>query len=148
MPSVSNDVQRCKNTRRNSVLNYKSAALPAELCRHLGKTPMVSSPKLKLYTTNGRPEANSAPKDTSWNSEQSRQPVSPQAVAFHRNLRPKFRSAFSFDAWQDGVASSLADANFRGFLCLSGRPLQQRFSGSPSSCCFSRSRLPAFSCWR
>jgi len=26
--------QRCENLRKNSLLNYKSAALPTELCRH------------------------------------------------------------------------------------------------------------------
>jgi len=35
MPSISNGAQRSENVRKNSFLNYKSAALPAELCRHL-----------------------------------------------------------------------------------------------------------------
>src|SRR5262245_60350763 len=33
LPSVSNGVQRSENPRKNSFLNYKSAVLPAELCR-------------------------------------------------------------------------------------------------------------------
>jgi hypothetical protein len=32
-PSVGNAVQRCENIRNSLGLNYKSAALPAELCR-------------------------------------------------------------------------------------------------------------------
>jgi hypothetical protein len=32
-PSVSNTAQASENARKNSFLNYKSAALPAELCR-------------------------------------------------------------------------------------------------------------------
>jgi len=35
MPSVRNGAQASENPRKNSLLNYKSAALPAELCRHL-----------------------------------------------------------------------------------------------------------------
>ena len=34
LPSVSNDMQRSETLRNSLVLNYKSAALPAELCRH------------------------------------------------------------------------------------------------------------------
>ena len=33
MPSVGNGAQAGENERKNSFLNYKSAALPAELCR-------------------------------------------------------------------------------------------------------------------
>jgi hypothetical protein len=33
-PSVSNGVQRSENERKNSFLNYETAALPAELRRH------------------------------------------------------------------------------------------------------------------
>jgi hypothetical protein len=34
-PSVRNSAQASENVRKNSFLNYKSATLPAELCRHL-----------------------------------------------------------------------------------------------------------------
>jgi hypothetical protein len=33
LPSVRNAAQVSENARKNSFLNYKSAALPAELCR-------------------------------------------------------------------------------------------------------------------
>ena len=36
-PSVSNAAQASENARKNSVLNYKSAALPTELCRHFAR---------------------------------------------------------------------------------------------------------------
>jgi hypothetical protein len=36
-PGVSNAAQASKNARKNSVLNYKSAALPTELCRHFAR---------------------------------------------------------------------------------------------------------------
>ena len=34
-PSISDAVQPGENMRKNSFLNYKSAALPAELCRRM-----------------------------------------------------------------------------------------------------------------
>ena len=34
LPSVSNDMQSSETLRNSLGLNYKSAALPAELCRH------------------------------------------------------------------------------------------------------------------
>jgi hypothetical protein len=35
LPSVSNDMQSSETLRNSLGLNYKSAALPTELCRHL-----------------------------------------------------------------------------------------------------------------
>jgi hypothetical protein len=57
LPGVSNGVQRCENKRKNSILNYKSAALPAELYRHLpGKILSdAASASLFLYAFSIRP---------------------------------------------------------------------------------------------
>jgi hypothetical protein len=38
LPNVPYAVKRSENKRKNSVLNYKSAALPAELCRQKMRT--------------------------------------------------------------------------------------------------------------
>jgi hypothetical protein len=51
LPSVSNGVQHCENGRKNSFLNYKSAALPAELFRRKKAERGYKSDNVKTETS-------------------------------------------------------------------------------------------------
>ena len=46
--SVSNGVQRNENARKNSVLNYETAALPAELRRHFACKTVIFIGKMTI----------------------------------------------------------------------------------------------------